>query len=154
MPAHTKPNAPMMMKAISQPIAFANNGIVAGAANAPTDAPALKIAVAKARSFFGKYSAVTLIAAGKLPASPSPKIKRQARNNHTLTIETVAISSELASNARRAPTESNSGINQVVAIAQPACITAPNDHTMMAIRYPFFVPIQSMNLPANKQKMA
>ena len=33
---------------------------------APTFAPELKIPVAKARSFFGKYSAVALIAAGKI----------------------------------------------------------------------------------------
>ena len=35
--------------------------MVSGAASAPTDAPELKIEVANARSFFGKYSAVTLM---------------------------------------------------------------------------------------------
>ena len=74
----------MMIKAISQPIDFAINGIVRGAANAPTVAPALKILVANARSFFGKYSAVALIAPGKLPASPIAKINRAKINKLTL----------------------------------------------------------------------
>ena len=38
--------------------------------------PALKIPVANARSFFGNHSATLLIAAGKLPASPSPNNAR------------------------------------------------------------------------------
>ncbi len=83
MPAHINPSTPMMMNAISQPKLLASRGIVAGAARAPTEAPALKILVAKARSFFGKYSAVTLMAAGKLPASPRPRIIRHAKNSHT-----------------------------------------------------------------------
>jgi hypothetical protein len=58
----------MIIKAISQPIFFAKSGIESGATSAPTEAPALEIEVAYARSFFGKYSAVTLIAAGELPA--------------------------------------------------------------------------------------
>ncbi len=52
--------------------------MLTGARSAPTVAPALKIEVAKARSFFGKYSAVTLMAAGKFPASPIPRITRAA----------------------------------------------------------------------------
>ena len=56
-----------------------------GAANAPTEAPLLKSAVANARSFFGKYNAVTLMAAGKLPASPNARSARQPRKSHTLT---------------------------------------------------------------------
>ena len=47
-----------------------------GAAKAPTVEPALKMEVEYARSFFGKYSAVTLIAAGKFPASPTPNTIR------------------------------------------------------------------------------
>ena len=82
-----KPSTPMMMNAISQPHARASNGMVAGAANAPTEAPLLNIEVEKARSFLGKYSAVTLMAAGKLPASPSARIIRQPRKRY---IETVA----------------------------------------------------------------
>ena len=70
----------MMMKAISQPQARAKRGMVAGAARAPTEAPLLKMEVEKARSFLGKYSAVALMAAGKLPASPTARIMRHARN--------------------------------------------------------------------------
>ena len=64
--------------------------MVKGAMSAPTDAPALNMAVAKARSFLGKYSAVTLIAAGKLPASPSASTQRHARNRQTLTVLTAS----------------------------------------------------------------
>ena len=59
--------------------------MVAGAMSAPTDAPALKMDVANARSFLGKYSAVVLTAAGKFPASPSASMDLAARNSHTLT---------------------------------------------------------------------
>jgi len=51
---------------------------VIGAAKAPTVEPALKMEVEYARSFFGKYSAVTLIAAGKFHASPTPNTIRAA----------------------------------------------------------------------------
>ena len=83
----------MIMNDISQPHARASNGMVAGAANAPTEAPLLNIEVEKARSFLGKYSAVTLMAAGKLPASPTANTNRKARNIHTLMVETASIAS-------------------------------------------------------------
>ena len=107
------------MKAISQPQARANRGIVAGAANAPTEAPLLKMEVENARSFLGKYSAVTLMAAGKLPASPTARIIRQARNNHT---EMVVRATILPPAIPRA------------AQPQKACRQAPTDHTKMAMR--------------------
>ncbi len=76
----------MMMKAISQPLPqpmlwkyLASGPMEKGAIRAPTAEPALKIEVAYARSRFGKYSAVTLIAAGKLPASPRASMVRAAR---------------------------------------------------------------------------
>ena len=47
-----------------------------GAKIAPTLAPELNIPVANERSCLGKYSAVALMAAGKLPASPMAKIIR------------------------------------------------------------------------------
>ena len=75
------------MNAISQPKYLASTGIVRGAIKAPTVAPRLNTDVANARSFFGKYSAVTLMAAGKFPASPIARTKRAARNNHTLVVE-------------------------------------------------------------------
>ena len=45
-PIQTKPSAPITIKAISQPQAFANKGMEIGATNAPIEAPALKIEVA------------------------------------------------------------------------------------------------------------
>ena len=53
-------------------------GIHNGAISAPMVEPALNMEVEKARSFFGKYSAVTLMAAGKFPASPMPSMIRAA----------------------------------------------------------------------------
>ncbi len=129
-----KPRPPMMMKAHSQPRFLASGGIRRGAASAPTDAPALKMEVANARSFLGKYSAVVLMAAGKLPDSPSARMPRQRRNRYTLTVEMVSATLEPASTALRAATESTPSTNQVVATPQPACITAPRLHTPMAMR--------------------
>ena len=59
----------MMIKAQSQPQFFCIHGTVRGASMAPTFVPELKIPVANDLSFFGKYSAVALIAAGKFPAT-------------------------------------------------------------------------------------
>ena len=92
----------MITKAISHPQARANRGIVAGAASAPTDAPLLKIEVEKARSFFGKYSAVALMAAGKLPASPTARIIRHERNNHTEMVAMATAASLPACTMRKA----------------------------------------------------
>ena len=92
----------MMMKAISQPHARASRGMVAGAARAPTEAPLLKMDVEKARSFFGKYSAVTLMAAGKLPASPSARIILHERKSQTETVAMATAASLPACTSRRA----------------------------------------------------
>lgn len=70
--------------------------MVNGAASAPMVAPALKILVAKALSFLGKYSAVALIAAGKFPASPNARTKRAMMNKVTLVDVTSAILSTVA----------------------------------------------------------
>ena len=94
-----------MIKAISQPQARASKGIVAGAARAPTEAPLLNIDVEKARSFFGKYSAVTLMAAGKLPASPTARINLHERNSHTLIVAIATAASEPTCTARKASNE-------------------------------------------------
>ena len=94
----------MMMKAASQPYLRARGGIVAGAMRAPTEAPALKMEVAKARSFLGKYSAVVLMAAGKLPASPRASKHLAARNSHTLTEATAKAAAEPFSRAAIAAT--------------------------------------------------
>ena len=123
----------MMTNAISQPHARASNGMDAGAAKAPTEAPALKILVAKARSFLGKYSAVTLMAAGKLPASPTARIRRQARNSHTLVEAMANARLEPASTARRASIEATPS-RCMVTQPQMACRQAPVDQIKMAQR--------------------
>ena len=124
----------MMMKASSQPKHFASDGIVSGATSAPTDAPELKTDVANARSFFGKNSAVTLMAAGKLPASPSARNPRHTRNSHTETEATAAATAEPFSTARSAATVSTPFTNQHVAMPHPAWRQAASDHTKIAQR--------------------
>ena len=57
-----------------------------GATNAPIVLPELKMLVANARSFLGKYSAVTLMAAGKLPLSPMPSTMRETMKQYALTV--------------------------------------------------------------------
>ena len=121
------------MNAISQPHARASRGMVAGAAKAPTEAPLLKIEVENARSFLGKYSAVALMAAGKLPASPTARIRRQLRNSHTEMVAIATAASLPAWTARRASIESYPSIFMATH-PHPACITAPVDQTKMAIR--------------------
>ena len=60
--------------------------MVTGAKSAPICAPELKMLVANALSFFGKNSAVDLMAAGKLPASPKARINRAKIKRETLTV--------------------------------------------------------------------
>src|SRR5688572_32742456 len=69
--------APITINAVCQPQLTAIQGTVKGARIAPTLAPELKIPVANERSFLGKYSAVALMAAGKLPASPIANTARE-----------------------------------------------------------------------------
>jgi len=150
-PIQIKPRPPITMKAISQPHALASKGIVNGATKAPIEAPALKIEVAYARSFLGKYSAVTLIAAGKLPASPSANTQRAARKQYILIVAMVTTTSPVApinSAALCRPTKCS------VTIPQKAWRQAPADHTPIAQRNPFLVPIQSMKRPANNMQTA
>ncbi len=130
----------MMRNAISQPPPmplslkyWASSGIVAGATRAPTEAPALKIEVANARSFLGKYSAVTLMAAGKLPASPSARMQRAARNSHTLVEAIANAAADPLSTAVMAATDPYPSM-WTVAQPQAACTQAPADHTPMAHR--------------------
>ena len=143
----------MIMNAISHPKASANAGILKGATKAPIEAPALKIEVAKARSFLGKYSAVTLMAAGKLPDSPIANIIRQPINNHTLTVSPKSPICDALSIVFKTAMLSTPSI-QHVAIPHAACIQAPMLHRIMAKIYPFLVPIQSINLPAKSEMAA
>src|SRR5437588_2110821 len=71
---HTRPMAPVRIKAHCQPRCSAIHGTVNGATIAPTFEPALKMPVASALSFLGNHSATVLIAAGKFPASPKPRV--------------------------------------------------------------------------------
>src|SRR5687767_1365196 len=80
-----KPMAPINTNAVSHPQFSAIQGTVSGANMAPTFAPELKMPVANDRSFFGKYSAVALMAAGKLPASPKASTARENINPKTET---------------------------------------------------------------------
>src|SRR4051812_19062178 len=73
----------MIIKAISHPHLILIQGTVSGARIAPTLVPELKMPVAKDLSFFGKYSAVAFIAAGKLPASPNANKARENINPKT-----------------------------------------------------------------------
>ena len=54
-----------------------------GAMIAPTFVPALKMAVANARSRFGNHSATALMADGKLPPSATPRKVRAAKKPAT-----------------------------------------------------------------------
>ncbi len=78
-----------------------------GAIKAPIDAPALKILVAYARSFFGKYSAVTFIAAGKLPASPKANTQRATIKHHMLTVAIIVTVAPVAATISAAPLNPN-----------------------------------------------
>ena len=77
----------MMMNETSQPKFFARTGMVSGANSAPIEAPALNMDVAKALSFLGQYSAVVLMAAGKLPASQRARMLRATRKQYMLIVD-------------------------------------------------------------------
>src|SRR5580692_5837917 len=73
---HEALKRPVIRKAARHPKCNATHGTAAGARMAPTLAPELKIPVANDRARGGNHSAVALIAAGKLPLSPSPRRNR------------------------------------------------------------------------------
>ena len=85
------------MKAQRQPRVRAIAGTIAGAMMAPTLVPALKIAVANARSCFGNHWATALIAAGKLPPSLTPRATRAAKKPFTEPTAACAIAARLQS---------------------------------------------------------
>src|SRR5260221_13444761 len=76
--SQTNPSAPVKRKVERQPQSEAIHGARSGVTMAPTLVPALKMPVAKARSFLGNHSATLLMLAGKTPASPKPSAKRAA----------------------------------------------------------------------------
>ena len=102
-----------------------------GAMSAPMVLPLLKIAVGKARSFLGKYSAVTLMAQGKLPLSPKPSTMRQTMKNQALTEAMTAV---LVPTALMRSSLPSSPSHADVATPQKACIQAPSDQMPMAHR--------------------
>lgn len=137
----------MMRKDISQPKCRAMTGMVKGANKAPNCAPALKRLVAKALSFLGKYSAVTLMAQGKLPDSPTARIERAERKSQILTVEMLQMTVPVFSAVFKIWRASSKVKVQLpvempaVAIPQKVCKQAPTDQIPIAHRYPFFVPI-------------
>src|SRR6185503_2241773 len=82
--SHENPAMPAATKADRQPQVKAIQGTMAGATMAPTLAPELKIAVAKARSLRGNHWATVLMAEGKFPPSPRPRATRAPKNPPTL----------------------------------------------------------------------
>jgi hypothetical protein len=61
------------------------------AMTAPVAEPVFQTPVAKARSFGSNHSRVALVEPGQLPASPSPRKKRQAPKEKTPRAAAVAI---------------------------------------------------------------
>src|SRR5260221_12383556 len=74
--SQTNPSAPVKRKVERQPQSEAIHGARSGVTMAPTLVPALKMPVAKARSFLGNHSATLLMLAGERPASPKRSAKR------------------------------------------------------------------------------
>ena len=72
--------APVAINAIWHPQFIASHGTTIGATIAPTFVPELKIPVANALSLFGNHSAIVFIAAGKFPASVTPRNARATPN--------------------------------------------------------------------------
>ncbi len=114
------PSAPVMTNAQYHPYRTVIHGTTIGVTTAPTLVPELKIPVASARSLFGNHSATLLIAAGKLPPSPSPSAKRAAMKPATDGVVT---------NPTVASTLAAIGPNEVAS----AQATAARLHTMSAM---------------------
>src|SRR5258705_8963315 len=76
--SQTNPSAPVKRKVERQPQREAIHGARSGVTMAPMLVPALKMPVAKARSFLGNHSATDLMLAGETPASPKPREERGA----------------------------------------------------------------------------
>src|ERR1700684_3388153 len=77
--SQTKPDAPVIRNAQRHPHRTTIQVTTKGGTMAPILAPALKIPVASARSFFGNHSATVLMLAGKTPDSPRPNADRATR---------------------------------------------------------------------------
>ena len=111
--------------------------MVSGARKAPTLVPELRTSVPKERFFFGTYSAVALMAAGMLPASPMASTRRDAMKPATDN------SSPMPSATSTIPTGT-----------AKACIRTPRSHTATAIAKARLVPMASTNRPASNIEIA
>src|SRR5579862_7797136 len=83
----SSPAAPETKNAALHPKWITSQGTIKGVRIAPTLLPALKIPVARARSFRGNHSVTVLMLAGNAADSPRPKA---ARANVKLKIEVQA----------------------------------------------------------------
>ena len=117
------------------------NGTVIGVITAPILVPALNRPVANARSRRGNHSATVLIAAGKLPDSPSPSRKRT--NRKPATDDEYASPKPPSMNATAGP----------MRVASAVAIAA-SDQTISASENPLRVPSRSMMRPANRKPIA
>src|SRR5690554_6335201 len=81
---HTKPNDPVIQKTSCQPWFLNIKGTISKANTTPTLVPELKMPVAKPLSLLGNHSATAFMAAGKLPASPTPNPTRATEKPKTL----------------------------------------------------------------------
>src|ERR1700735_5330853 len=86
---------PVDRNAARQPQCTATQGTISGARIAPRFAPELEIPVASERSRCGNHSVTVLIAAGKLPDSPSPRQPRAIPNSNALLASACPIADKL-----------------------------------------------------------
>jgi hypothetical protein len=78
--SHTKPSAGEYER--GAPPAQREVATAGGASSEPTEDPALKMPMPRARWDGGNHSATALAAAGQFPGSPSPSRNRQAASDH------------------------------------------------------------------------
>src|SRR4029077_9720119 len=71
--SHKNPKAPTLMNAPRHSQIATMGGTTKGVRIAPIFVPALKMPVARARSFFGNHSVTALMLAGNTAASPKPR---------------------------------------------------------------------------------
>src|SRR5262245_13266706 len=130
-----------MMNAQYQPNAVVIHGTVIGVTTAPMLVPALNRPVANARSRCGNHAATVLMAAGKLPDSPSPSAKRTAMNPAT----------DAEYDSPNAPSAIATAGPNVVASADAM---AAHDQMTSASAKPRFVPSRSITRPAKMNPIA
>src|ERR1700738_18270 len=129
------------MNAQYQPNAAVMNGTVIGVMTAPMFVPALNRPVANARSLRGNHSATVLIAAGKLPDSPSPSTNRT----------TMKPATDDEYDRPKAPSSTDAaGPNRVTS----AAAIAASDQMMSASANPRLMPRRSTMRPAKMKPIA